>query len=77
MKTDPYFEKRRKVHRIEYRHVEAALDNEVHRERQTDGRWRVWGFVPKLVTFVRVVLLADEETVFNAFRDRRFKPPTP
>ena len=41
MKTDPYFEKRRKVHRIEYRHVEVALDNEVHRERQTDRCWHL------------------------------------
>ena len=75
MKFHPYFEHRRQTHNIEYRHVEVALDNEVYRERQPDGRWRVWGFVPELAVFLRVVLLDDEETVLNAFRDRAFKPP--
>lgn len=39
------------------------------------GRIRRWGNVPEAEHRVlRVVLLADGETVHNAFFDRRFKP---
>jgi hypothetical protein len=75
MRTTAYFERRRHDHGIEYRHVEEALDGEVHRETQPDGRIRVWGFVRDFGMYVRVILLADGETVHNAFRDRRFRPP--
>ena len=76
MKTTAYFERRRYDHGIEYRHVEEALDGEVHREDQPDGRIRVWGFVSDFDKYVRVILLSDGETVHNAFPDRQFKPPT-
>ena len=76
MKTTAYFERRRHDHGIEYRHIEEALDGEVHRETQSDRRIRVWGFVRDFGMYVRVILLADGETVHNAFCDRRFRPPT-
>jgi hypothetical protein len=42
---------------------------------QAEGRIRFWGFVPELGgRALRVVTLADGETVHNAFPDRDFKP---
>ena len=75
MKTTAYFEHRRHDHGIEYRHVEEALAGEVHRETQPDGRIRVWGYVSDFGKYIRVILLADGETVHNAFADRSFNPP--
>jgi hypothetical protein len=48
----------------------------MRRELQTDGkRVRFWAQVPELDGRVlRVVTLADERTIHNAFPDRRFKP---
>jgi hypothetical protein len=44
-------------------------------EHQPDGRIRCWGPVPEAGgRMLRVVLLADGETVHNAFFDRRFVP---
>lgn len=45
------------------------------KEMQEDGeRVRFWGAVPELGgRYVRVVTLADERTIHNAFPDRRFK----
>ena len=42
---------------------------------QADGRIRRWAQIPEAENrFLRVVLLADGETVHNAFFDRRFAP---
>jgi hypothetical protein len=42
---------------------------------QTDGRIRRWVEVPEMEKrYLRVILLADAETVHNAFFDRRFVP---
>ena len=48
----------------------------LRREPQLDGnRVRFWARVPELDGRVlRVVTLADETTIHNAFPDRRFKP---
>jgi len=45
-------------------------------ERQTDGdRVRFWAQVPELDGRVlRVVTLADQRTIHNAFPDRRYRP---
>jgi len=45
-------------------------------ELQTDGdRVRFWAEVPELDGRVlRVVTLADQKTIHNAFPDRRFRP---
>ena len=49
-----------------------------HLEAEPNGRIRHWGFVPELGRYLRVVTLADGETVHNAFPDRdyarKFKP---
>lgn len=39
---------------------------------QEDGRIRRWRYIPEAQHFLRVILLADGETVHNAFFDRRF-----
>jgi len=45
------------------------------REIQPDGRIRFWGIVPELGgRALRVVTLADGQTLHNAFPDRNFKP---
>ena len=41
---------------------------------QLDGRVRRWVYIPEERRYLRVVLLADGETVHNAFFDRRFSP---
>jgi hypothetical protein len=46
-----------------------------HEAVQEDGRIRRWGAIAEAEgRMLRVVLLADGETVHNAFFDRRFKP---
>ena len=46
-----------------------------HQVVQEDGRIRRWGAIPEAQgRMLRVVLLADGETVHNAFFDRSFKP---
>jgi len=50
-----------------------ALREPAKREIQPDGRIRYWVFIPDLAKYLRVVTLADGETVHNAFPDRNFK----
>lgn len=40
---------------------------------QSDGRIRKWARIPETGKVLRVILLADGETVHNAFFDRSFK----
>lgn len=51
--------------------VEAPLRRQVQAE---DGRIRHWVWVNEIGRYLRVVTLADGETLHNAFPDRRFKP---
>jgi hypothetical protein len=52
--------------------------NPVARAVQPDGRIRLWGIVPEFGSrALRIVTLADGETVHNAFPDRDFKAPPP
>ena len=46
----------------------------VHRQVQDDGRIRLWGWSYDLNAYVRVILLADGETVHNCFQDDDFVP---
>jgi hypothetical protein len=75
IETTDYFERRQHQHGVDVEVVLTALANEVHRERQPDGRIRVWGYVEAFRKNVRVILLEDGFTVLNAFPDRSFKPP--
>ncbi len=52
---------------------EEALQKPLEIERQVDGRYRYWIFVPELGKFLRVVTLSDGVTVHNAFPDRDYK----
>jgi hypothetical protein len=57
---------------------ERILAQPIARMIQADGRIRFWGIVPELDgRVVRVVTLADGQTVHNAFPDRNFKSPAP
>ena len=55
--------------------IEQAIQNPISEHVQADGRIRRWTQVTEMQgRFLRVVLLADGETVHNAFFDRRFTP---
>lgn len=54
--------------------IERAVSDPIHEEIQTDGRIRRWVRIPEMDNrALRVILLADGETVHNAFFDRNFK----
>ena len=55
---------------------ERVVENRIRKEAQDDGeRVRFWAAMPELDgRFLRVITLADEKTIHNAFPDRRFKP---
>lgn len=55
--------------------IERAIRMPVREAVQHDGRIRRWVQVPEVENrYLRVVLLADGETVHNAFFDRGFTP---
>ena len=53
--------------------IEQVLKKSVKREIQPEGRIRYWAYIDELQKYLRVVTLADGETVHNAFPDRDFK----
>ncbi len=60
---------------IELGWIQRVIEQPLRQEIQEDGRIRRWGRVAEAEDRVlRIVLLADGETVHNAFFDRRFKP---
>jgi hypothetical protein len=55
--------------------IERAISLPLRESIQKDGRIRRWIQVPEMDgRFLRVVLLADGQTVHNAFFDRGFTP---
>ncbi|HEU0147105.1 MAG TPA: hypothetical protein VFR21_09555 [Bradyrhizobium sp.] len=61
---------------IEPEWCRAVLAAPIRREVQTDGRIRFWGKVSvdeARVRYLRVITLADGETIHNAFFDRDFR----
>lgn len=51
-----------------------VCENPIKVEPQEHNRFRFWGVVPELEgRFLRVITLADQKTIHNAFPDRRFK----
>ncbi len=40
--------------------------------QQDDGLWQVWGYVPELDRYVRVITSTNRERLINAFKDRNF-----
>ena len=75
MKTTEYFRYTRSRPdraRIRDEWIQEAVDHPLREEVQSDGRVRRWTFVAAEEKYLRVVLLADHETVHNAFFDRDF-----
>lgn len=54
--------------------IQGVLTAPLKKEREPSGRVRYWGWIASLGTYLRVVTLADGETVHNAFLDRDFEP---
>ena len=77
MKFHPYFLKRRQeISRKDIRNewIVRVMTNPIREEVQTDGRIRKWGWIEEEERYLRVVVLSDNETLFSAFFDRRFRP---
>ena len=74
MKTTAYFENEVMAKRpyLKREWIELALRNPIRRQRQKDGRYRMWVYIEERDWYVRVVTLEDGETVHNAFPDRDF-----
>ena len=75
MKTTRYFREQvlRKRPYLREEWIQWVLENPVRRKVQPDGRIRFWGYVPgRTDRALRVVTLADGQTVHNAFPDRDF-----
>lgn len=55
--------------------IQYVIDNPAMEVVQADGRIRRWAAIAEMEgKYLRVILLADGETVHNAFFDRGFKP---
>jgi hypothetical protein len=78
VKTTRYFDTiRARPDRAEIRDawIARAIDRPEHERAQSDGRIRRWARIGEAGgRWLRVVLLADGETVHNAFFDRGFEP---
>jgi hypothetical protein len=60
---------------IQDERIMRAITTPIREDVQADGRIRRWARIPEMEgRYLRVVLLADEVTVHNAFFDRGFKP---
>jgi hypothetical protein len=55
--------------------IQFVIDHPVKEVTQNDGRIRRWAPISEAEgKYLRVILLADGETVHNAFFDRSFTP---
>lgn len=71
----PYFWRSRTWHpEVSVEQALEVSENYEQEEVQDDGRMRRWGYVEALERHVRVVLLPDGKTLFNAFIDSGYKP---
>jgi hypothetical protein len=76
VKATRYFEEQvlRKRPYIRREWCARIIARPVRRERQPDGRIRQWGYVSELGgRALRVITLADGQTVHHAFPDRDFE----
>jgi len=76
LKTTAYFREQvlRKRPYLRSSWIDRVLASPVVRSVQPDGRIRFWGYVSEIDRWLRVVTLADGQTVHNAFPDRDFRP---
>lgn len=77
MKVTPYFEiisaRPDRVY-IRREWIEQVIEDPEEERIQADGRIRRWGRIAQAGNrYLRMVLLADGETVHNAFCDRSFR----
>ena len=75
--TDYFWYMRQRSDRsfIEFDWIQRVIDFPVREEVQVDGRIRLWAAISEMDgKYLRVILLADRETVHNAFFDRGFRP---
>ena len=77
VKTTQYFDSlssRPDRAQIKHSWIERVVEHPEKEHIQEDGRIRRWGQVPESRNrYLRVILLADGETVHNVFFDRGFK----
>ena len=60
---------------IEEKWILRVMSSPDHEQLQKDGRIRRWGRIREAGgRYLRVVVLADGETIHNAFFDRGFEP---
>ncbi len=78
MKTTKYFDSMwtrpdRSIIKPEW--VQFVIDNPERKKTQSDGRMILWAQIAEMENrYLHVILLADGETVHNAFFDRGFQP---
>lgn len=79
MKQTAYFRRRVLKERpyIQLEWCERTVQEPETTEAQPDGRIRHWRYFDELGKHLRVVTLADGETLHNAFPDRSFKSEEP
>lgn len=68
-----YVRQRPERGRIKDEWIGRAISHPVAQEIQADGRLCRWAWIEEEAKFLRVILLADQQTIHNAFFDRRFK----
>ena len=77
VKTTPYFEEYVTINHPEadrYRHkLHLAFTECVSFEKQPGGRTARWIYIGEEDKYMRVVIMADGETIHNAFWDRDFR----
>ena len=76
MKFTQYFlatQKRDDRKSIKSEWIDYVYYNPISEEIQTDGRIKRWAFIDDVQKYLRIVILADKETIHNAFFDRNFK----
>jgi len=75
MKQTEYFRTIRPIKHPEvtYEQCLEVVNNPIHRQVERHGRIRLWGRSTKTGRIIRVILLADGQTLHNAFIDSRFE----
>ena len=59
---------------IDIEWIKRVIENPIKEVIQEDGRIRRWAMIEEAGSkYLRVILLADGETIHNAFFDRSFK----
>jgi hypothetical protein len=51
---------------------EKVVAAAAYTNQQDNGLWQIWGYVPELDRYLRVITSADRRSLINAFKDRNF-----